>query len=153
MPPDADQAGEVTLRPMSRGRGRLRRIILQSVNATRYGCTVRQLAYLSYGGDDGPSEAHMSLVDRAVRRLLDEDRVVERTMFGTERYLLPASPAVRGAEPTILQCLDCDVRWVSEEGAPHLLCWSCGEPGSLSSKISRDRGSRPTARRRGEQPH
>lgn len=118
---------------MSRGRRWLRRIILQSVNTTRYGCTVRQLVYLSYGagGEDGPTDAQVSAVDREVRRLLDEDRVVERSVFGTERYLFPAWPAVLGPEPPMLQCVECDLRWHSEEGAPHLLCWSCGEPGQI----------------------
>jgi len=134
---------------MSRGRRRLRRIILQSVNGTRYGCTVRQLAYLSYGvgRENGPSDAQLSAVDREVRRLLDEDRVVERTMFGTERYLLPALPPMVGPEPTTLQCIECDLRWVSEEGAPHLLCWSCGEPGEnvkpSSGRPSRERSQTP----------
>jgi hypothetical protein len=73
----------------------------------------------------------MSAVNREVRRLLDEDRVVERTVFGAERYLLRASPRVLESEPTTLQCIDCDLRWVSEEGAPHLLCWSCGELGQV----------------------
>src|SRR5262245_46928270 len=116
---------------MSRGHRRLLRIVLQTVNATRYGCTVRQLAYTSYGasGGDGPSEAQMSAVNRVVRRLLDEQRVVERTMYGTERYLLPASPPAPGPGPRLMQCLDCDLRWVSEEGAPHILCWKCGEVG------------------------
>jgi hypothetical protein len=118
---------------MAMGRRRLRRIILQSVNATKYGCTLRQLVYLSYGrgGEDGPSEAQIAAVEREVRVLLDEDRVVERAVFGTERYLLPAWPAALTSESTAMQCLDCDLRWVSEEGAPHLHCWSCGEPGQV----------------------
>lgn len=92
---------------------------------------MRQLAYRSFGaaGGDGPSEAQMSAVDREVRRLLDEGLVVERSMFGTERYLMPAAPAAVGPAPTTLQCLDCDLLWVSEEGAPHPDCWSCGKPG------------------------
>jgi hypothetical protein len=107
-------------------------MILRTVNATRYGCTVRQLAYLSYGirrGEDAPSEAQLSAVDREVRRLLDEELLVERSVFGDERYLLPAAPAALGPEPMTLQCLDCDLLWVSEDGAPHRECWSCGEPG------------------------
>jgi hypothetical protein len=118
---------------MTIGRRRLRQIILQSINATKYGCTVRQLVYLSYGpgGEDGPSEAQIAAVHREVRRLLDEDLVVERAVFGTERYLLPAWPAAATSESVAMQCLDCDLRWVSEEGAPHLLCWSCGEPGQV----------------------
>jgi hypothetical protein len=84
----------------------------------------------------------MSRVDRAVRRLLDDGRVVELTMFGTERYLLPAVRALRGAEPTTLQCLDCDLRWVSEEGAPHPLCWSCNEPGQVVKPWSSRAGGR-----------
>jgi hypothetical protein len=63
--------------------------------------------------------------------LIEEDRVAERAVYGTERYLLPAWPAALTSESTALQCLECDLRWVSEEGAPHLLCWSCGEPGQV----------------------
>jgi hypothetical protein len=116
---------------MSAGRRRLRRLILQSVKGTRYGCTRGQLAYQVYGIDrgDGPSEAHLWAVDQAVARLLDDGLVVERTMLGTQRYLFPASPSMLGSGARTLQCLDCDLLWVSEEGAPHLLCWSCGEPG------------------------
>ena len=131
----------------------MQRIILQSVNGTRYGCTIAQLAYLIYGSDhqDGPSEAQIAAVRNAVSRLLQEERVIERVMFGTDRYILPASPAASRAKQRrstastaltsqqTLQCVDCDIRWVSEEGAPHRLCWSCGEPG---------KPARPYARRR-----
>ena len=125
-------------------------MILQSVNSTRYGCTIRQLAYLTHGIDreDGPSEAHIAVVRRIVSRLLQEDRVIERVMFGTDRYILPAMPAVSrpkrrsttGADPAnqqALQCVDCDIRWVSEEGAPHRLCWYCGEPGKPARLYAR----------------
>jgi hypothetical protein len=116
---------------MSRGRRRLRWLILQSVNRTRYGCTVGQLAYHCYDIDReaGPTEAQLAAVDRAVRRLLDDGDVVERAMLGTQRCLFPASPAVPGSAQRLLACLDCDLVWVSEEGAPHPLCWSCDEPG------------------------
>src|SRR5258706_16409304 len=79
---------------MSRGHGRMQRIILQSVHGTRYGCTITQLAYLTSGiaRMDGPSEAQVAAVRRAVGRLLREERVVERVMFGTDRYILPATP-------------------------------------------------------------
>jgi hypothetical protein len=131
----------------------MQRIILQSVHGTRYGCTIAQLAYLTHrvGGADGPSEAHLAAVRRAVGTLLEEERVVERVVFGTDRYILPATAAVPGprrrrsatgaeiADQQTLQCVDCDIRWLSEEGAPHRLCWSCGEPG---------RPARPYARRR-----
>jgi hypothetical protein len=118
---------------MSKGRQRLRRIILQSINSTKYGCTVRQLVYASYGagGEDGPTQAQVAAVEREVRLLLEADLVVERAVFGAERYLLPAWPAALTSESTAMQCLECDLRWVSEEGAPHLLCWSCGEPGQV----------------------
>jgi hypothetical protein len=110
---------------------RLERLILQAIDGTRYGCTVGQLAYLAggVGRGDGPSDADARAVDREVRRLLDEGRIVERTSLGTERYLFPATIAVPGPAPLTLECVDCDLRWVSEEGAPHPLCWSCGEPG------------------------
>jgi hypothetical protein len=120
----------------------VQRIILQSVNGTRYGCTVPQLAYVAFGIDrnNGPTEAQIATVRRVVGRLLQEERVVERVMLGTDRYILPATPPVsrprqRRARDTdlmsqqTLQCVDCDLRWMSEEGAPHRLCWSCGEPG------------------------
>jgi ribosomal protein L32 len=137
---------------MSRGHGRVQRIILQSVNSTRYGCTIRQLAYLTYGIDreDGPSEAQTAAVRRAVGRLLQEERVIERVMFGTDRYILPATPpAARPrqrrststglTDQQTLQCNDCDIRWVSEERAPHRLCWSCGEPGKPARVYARRR--------------
>jgi hypothetical protein len=136
---------------MSRGHGRMQRIILQAVHATRYGCTVRQLAYLtSVGrGDDGPSEAHVGAVDRTVRRLLDEERLVERSMFGTERYLLPASPAMPTSPGSqTLQCEACDLQWVSEEGAPHRLCWSCGDPGQPVRALVGHPGGRRSPRSR-----
>ena len=131
----------------------MQRIILQSVKGTRYGCTIVQLAYLIYGSNhqDGPSEAQIAVVRNAVSRLLQEERVIERAMLGTDRYILPASPAASRAkqrrstasavcrQPQTLQCVDCDIRWVSEEGAPHRLCWSGGEPGTPA---------RPYARRR-----
>ena len=138
---------------MSRGHGRVQRIILQSVSSTRYGCTIRQLAYLAYGIDreDGPSEAQTAAVRRAVGRLLQEERVIERVMFGTDRYILPANPPAsrprqrRSTTSTgltdqqTLQCTDCDIRWVSEERAPHRLCWSCGEPGKPARVHARRR--------------
>jgi hypothetical protein len=128
---------------VSRGHGRVQRIILESVNSTRYGCTVRQLAYQTYGIGrlDAPTESQLVAVRRAVRRLLAEERVVERTVFGTDRYIFPATPRERrpnrprpsrGAnlmQRQTLQCLGCNLRWVSEQGAPHRLCWQCGEPG------------------------
>jgi hypothetical protein len=136
---------------MSRGHGRVQRIVLESVNSTRYGCTVRQLAYLTYGTgrNDAPTEAQIVSVQRAVRRLLAEERVVERVMFGDARYILPAAP--RAPRPKrrrtakgidlmqrqALECRECDLRWVSEEGAPHRLCWSCGEPGKPTARRSR----------------
>ncbi len=129
----------------------MQRIILQSVSSTRYGCTIAQLAYLLYGTDRGdvPSEAQIAVVRNAVSRLLLEERVIERVMFGTDRYILPASPAVSRAKQRrstantaltsqqTLQCADCDIRWVSEEGAPHRLCWSCGEPGKPARPYAR----------------
>jgi hypothetical protein len=116
---------------MSRGRRRLRRLILQSVNSTRYGCTVGQLAYRCYdlGWEAGPTEAQFAAVDRAMRLLVDDGHVVERTMLGTQRCFVPASPAVPGSAQPMLACLGCDLFWVSEEGAPQPLCWSCDEPG------------------------
>src|SRR5215475_14584 len=117
---------------MSGGRRRLERLVLESVNGTRYGCTVGQLAYLAGGAgrdDDGPTEADRSAVDGVVRQLLDEGRIVERTMLGTERYLFPAAVAAPGPAPRTMECTACDLRWVSEDGAPHPLCWSCGQPG------------------------
>jgi hypothetical protein len=124
----------------------LRRLILQCVNSTRYGCTVSQLAYLIYGvgRGDGLSDAQVAAVDRAVRRLLDDERVVERAMLGTERYLFPASPVMRGSALQTLECLDCDLRWVSEQGAPHLHCWSCGEPGKPATSRTGRRLTRLT---------
>jgi hypothetical protein len=103
---------------------------------------------LTYGarGEDGPSEAQVSAVDRVVRRLMDEERVVERTMFGTERYLLPASPAMPRPNAPTLQCVDCDLQWASEEGAPHLLCWSCGDPGQPVDPWPRRTRERRSAR-------
>ena len=129
----------------------MQRIILQAVHATRYGCTLRQLAYLTAGrrGEDGPSEAQLCAVDRTVRRLLDEERLVERSMFGDERYLMPALPAMlpaRGAQT--LQCEACDLQWVSEEGAPHRLCWSCGDPGEPVKALSVQPGGRRSPRSR-----
>lgn len=116
---------------MSRGRGRLQRLILESINATRYGCTVRQLAYQIYAvhRGDTPTDAQLLAVEQAVERLRADERVVERAMFGTERYLFPATAPMPRSGLT-LECLDCDLQWVSEEGAPHRLCWSCGEPGT-----------------------
>src|SRR5262249_42690966 len=91
----------------------------------------------------GPSDAHVSAVDRAVRQLIEDDRVVERTMLGTRRYLFPASPAVRGSTVQFLGCFDCDLRWVSELGAPHVHCWSCGEQGRpITSHTGRIRSGR-----------
>ena len=77
---------------MSRGHGRVQRIILQSVSGTRYGCTISQLAYLSYGIDrkDGPTEAQIAAVRRAVSRLLHEERVIERVMLGTDTSFPPS---------------------------------------------------------------
>lgn len=137
---------------MSRGHGRVQRIILQSVNSTRYGCTISQLAYLTYGIDreDGPSEAQTAAVRRAVGRLLREERVIERVVFGTDRYILPSTPRASGprqrrststglSDQQTLQCTDCDIRWVSEERAPHRLCWTCGEPGKPARIYARRR--------------
>jgi hypothetical protein len=138
---------------MSRGHGRVQRIILQSVSSTRFGCTIRQLAYLTYGINrkDGPSEAQIAAVRRALSRLLQEERVIERVMFGTDRYILPATPpASRPKKRRLttstgltnqqtLQCVDCDIRWVSEERAPHRSCWSCGEPGKPARVFVRRR--------------
>jgi hypothetical protein len=116
----------------------LERLILECVNNTRYGCTIGQLAYLAGGaGNDGPSEADRSAVGRVVRRLLDDGRIVERTMLGTERYLFPASVGAPGPAPRTLECTACDLRWVSEEGAPHPSCWSCGEPGRSAKARTR----------------
>lgn len=129
----------------------MQRIVLESVNGTRYGCTVRQLAYLTYGigRGDAPTEAQIASVHRAVRRLLAEERVVERVMFGVDRYILPAEPraprpklrrTANGIDPMrrqALECRDCNLRWVSEEGAPHRLCWSCGEPGQPPTRRAR----------------
>ncbi len=141
---------------MSRGHGRVQRIILESVNGTRYGCTIPQLAYRAYGinREDGPSEAQIAAVRRAVSRLLQEERVIERVMFGSDRYILPARPptsrpktrrsTTSGADfanQQTLQCVDCDLRWVSEEGAPHRLCWSCGEPGKPARLHPRKRAT------------
>ena len=72
----------------------------------------------------------------------DPEAEVERVMFGTDRYILPANTPASSAglaNQETLQCVDCDVRWVSEQGAPHRCCWSCGEPG---------RPARANARRR-----
>ena len=113
---------------MSRGHGRLQRIIVQTVNGTRYGCTVRQLAYATHGREIDPTESQLAAVRRAVDRLLEAGRVVERVMLGTDRYILPANPSV-ATRQRILQCLACDLRWVSEERAAHPHCWSCGQPG------------------------
>lgn len=138
---------------MGRGHGRLQRIILQSVHGTRYGCTIAELAYLTYGigRTDGPSGAQIEAVRRAVDRLLQEERVIERVMFGTDRYILPATPPASRpkrrrlstgtdlASQQTLQCVACDIRWVSEERAPHRLCWSCGEPGKPASPYVRNR--------------
>ena len=46
---------------MSRGHGRLQRVILNTVNGTRYGCTVPQLAYVTYGIDQ-PTEVALPYV-------------------------------------------------------------------------------------------
>jgi hypothetical protein len=113
---------------MSRGHGRLQRIILQTVNSTRYGCTVRQLAYATYGREIDPTEAQLATVRSVVDRLLEAGRVVERVMLGTDSYILPAKPHM-ATRQQILQCLKCDLRWASEERAPHPYCWSCGRPG------------------------
>ena len=117
---------------------------MEAVNATRYGCTIRSLAYGIYGID--PTEAQLLTVRRAVEDLIAAERVVERVMLGTERYILPAiAPVPRTEQPAaapsarqhMLQCLDCDLRWVSEEGAPHPLCWSCGQPGTPAARPRR----------------
>jgi hypothetical protein len=140
---------------MSRGHGRVQRIILQCVRSTRYGCTIVELAYLAYGIRrlEAPSDAQLAVVRRTVARLLDEERVVERTMFGTDRFILPATPTVSPtkqrrwsagfdiANQQTLQCVDCDIRWVSEEFAPHRLCWSCGEPGQPARPYVRQRAT------------
>jgi hypothetical protein len=113
---------------MSRGHGRLQRIIVQTVNGTRYGCTIRQLAYATYGREIDPTEAQLATVRSVVDRLLEAGRVVERVMLGTDRYILPARPHM-ATRQRIRQCLDCNLRWVSEERAAHPHCWSCGQPG------------------------
>jgi hypothetical protein len=110
------------------------------------------LAYLTCGinREDGPSEAQIAAVRRTLGRLLQEERVIERVMFGTDRYILPANPPAwrpKRRRPTktdlinqqTLQCVDCDLRWVSEERAPHRLCWSCGEPGKPARAYARGR--------------
>lgn len=134
---------------MSRGHGRIQRIILESVNGTRYGCTIRQLAYRAYGVArlEVPTEAQLVAVRRAVRRLVDEGRVLERVMFGTDRYIVAATPPVPRprtrvnlAVRQVLQCRACDLRWVSERSAPHRLCWSCGEPGTPARRAPSRRG-------------
>jgi hypothetical protein len=144
---------------MSRGHGRVQRIIMEAVNETRYGCTIRSLAYRVFGGDreQGPTEAQLETVRRAVDELIAEERVVERIVLGTERYILPAiAPVPRSdqvrtpaaaqlARQHILQCLDCDLRWVSEEGAPHPLCWSCGRPGTPARAPRRQRSTSRTS--------
>lgn len=133
----------------------MQRIILQSVHGTRYGCTITELAYLTSGVGrmDAPTEAHIAAVRRAVDMLLREERVVERVMFGADRYILPATPSAsrprqrrstngtRPASQQALQCVTCDIRWVSEEGAPHRLCWSCGEPGKPARPYARKRAT------------
>jgi hypothetical protein len=144
---------------MSRGRGRVQRTIMEAVNETRYGCTIRSLAYRVYGGDreQGPTEAQLEVVRRAVDELIAAELVVERVVLGTGRYILPAIAPVPGSDQVrtpaaaqlarqhILQCLDCDLRWVSEEGAPHPLCWSCGQPGTPARAPRRQRSTSRTS--------
>ena len=59
---------------MSRGRGRVQRTIMEAVNETRYGCTIRSLAYRVYGGgrEQGPTEAQLEVVRRVVGYIDEE---------------------------------------------------------------------------------
>src|SRR5262245_54396281 len=123
---------------MSRGHGWVQRVILDTITQSpRYAFTDRDLVghvYQTY--DDEITEAQIVAVRRAVRALLAEGVVVEKTTNADRRRIAAAGPtgvrgsAVRLREPRVaaegtawLQCVPCDVQWQREDGE---LCWSCG---------------------------
>jgi hypothetical protein len=131
---------------MSRGHGWVQRIILETITQSpRYGFTDRDLVghvYQAY--DDEITEAQIVAVRRAVRALLAEGVIVEKTRDVERRRISfadsagPKGSAVRLREPRVtaesltwLHCAQCDVHW-QRQGAE--LCWSCGGPGEPLSR-------------------
>jgi hypothetical protein len=131
---------------MSRGHGRVQRIILETIaQSPRFGFTDRDLVghvYEAY--DDEITEAQIVAVRRAVRALLAEGVVVERTRHAERRRITSAgsprqrgsavrlrSPRVAAEGPAWLRCVPCDVEWQRQDTE---LCWSCGTPGAPLSR-------------------
>lgn len=133
---------------MSRGHGWVQRVILETIEqAPRYRFTDRDLVghvYQAY--DDEITETHIVAVRRAVRALLAEGVVVERTRDAERRRITSAesagprgsavrlrAPRVVAVGPTWLQCVPCDVQWQRQDAE---LCWSCGKPGAPLSRAT-----------------
>jgi hypothetical protein len=115
---------------MSRGHRRIERVILEAVgSSSRHGSTIDALVWRCYPGEE-PTEAHRVAVQRALRRLIAQGRLIEQSGF-YGRHISPAvAPKPRlahaGAEAGWLRCARCDVAWLREHAAT---CWSCGSPG------------------------
>jgi hypothetical protein len=65
---------------MSRGHGGVQRAVLEAVESNRYGTTIEDLVWRCYPGEES-TQAHIVAVSRAVRRLIDEGRLMEQAGF------------------------------------------------------------------------
>jgi hypothetical protein len=113
---------------MSRGHGRLERLILEAVgSSSRHGSTLQGLVWRCY---PEPTQAQVEAVRRAVDRLIAEGRLMEQSGFYGHRISTAVAPKPRPAiampEDGWLRCIPCEVQWLGEESAT---CWSCGSPG------------------------
>jgi hypothetical protein len=113
---------------MSRGHGRVERLILEAVgSSSRHGSTIEGLVWRCY---PEPTEAQVEAVRRAVARLIAEGRLIEQSGFYGHRISAAAPPKPRTAHATAeggwRQCVPCEVQWLEEHASG---CWSCGSPG------------------------
>jgi hypothetical protein len=131
---------------MSRGQGRVQRTILDAVESSRYGTTIQDLVWRCYPGEEA-TEAQVTAVGRAVRRLIAEGRLMEQPGFYGRRITpappskpqaqrLPPEPGPARASAHVtddwLQCAACEVRWRRGDDP---VCWSCGRPGTPAAAI------------------
>jgi hypothetical protein len=115
---------------MSRGHRRIERLVLEAVgSSSRNGSTIDALVWRCYPGEES-TEARLVAVQRAVRRLITQGRLIEQSGF-YGRHISPAvAPKPRlahaPAEAGWLRCAPCEVAWRREHAQT---CWSCGSPG------------------------